>query len=87
MAISTATTLSGFWLAGSLPGPVAAATVVHLADLFRRVAGAGRAETMDWAALWLGLVLAPIFQDWIGGGLDLLATGAVAGGVAYLARR
>lgn len=87
MAISTATTLSGFWLAGSLPGPVAAALLFISPIYFVVSLARGARETMDWAALWLGLVLAPIFQDWIGGGLDLLATGAVAGGVAYLARR
>ena len=87
IAIATATTGAGFWLAGSMPGPVAAALLFISPIYFVVSLARGARETMDWAALWLGLALAPLMERWIGGGLDLLATGAVAGTLAYLARK
>lgn len=87
IAIATATTWAGFWLAGSMPGPVAAALLFISPIYFVCSLARGAREAMDWAALWLGLILAPFMQSWIGGGLDLLVTGAVAGGAAFLLRR
>lgn len=87
MAISTATTLAGFWLVGLSPGPVAAALLFISPIYFVVSLARGARETMDWAALWLGLILAPTFQSLIGGGLDLLVTGTTAGVGAYALRR
>lgn len=87
VSIATATTWAGFWLAGSLPGPVAAALLFISPIYFVCSLARGAREAMDWAALWLGLILAPFMQNWIGGGLDLLVTGGVAGTAAFLLRR
>ena len=87
VAIATGMTFAGYWLAGSLPGPVAAALLFISPIYFVVSLARGAREAMDWAALWLGLILAPVMQSFVGGGLDLLATGAVAGGLAYLVRR
>jgi predicted branched-subunit amino acid permease len=87
IAVSTLTTLAGYLLADWAPGPVGAALLFVSPIYFTVSLARGAREAMDWAALALGLSLAPVMQAWVGGGLDLLATGAVAGGTAYLLRK
>lgn len=85
--VSTALTLAGYWFAARMPGPLVAGLlfltpVYFVASLMR-----GAREAMDWLALFLGLALSPIMFRFIGGGLDLLGIGFVAGGGAYAVRR
>ena len=87
IAIATATTAAGYWLAGSLPGPIAAGLLFISPIYFVTSLARGAREAMDWAALWLGLALAPIMERFVGGGLDLLVTGVVAGTLAFLVRK
>ena len=87
VAIATATTVAGYWLAGSLPGPISAALLFISPIYFVTSLARGAREAMDWAALWLGLALAPMMERWVGGGLDLLVTGVVAGTLAFLVRK
>lgn len=87
IGVSTLTTLAGYLLADWAPGPVGAALLFVSPIYFTVSLARGAREAMDWAALALGLALAPAMQAWIGGGFDLLATGAVAGGAAYLLRK
>lgn len=85
--IATGVTMAGHQMAATLPLPLAAALLFLSPIYFISSLMRGARETMDWAALLLGLALAPAFERLIGGGLDLLATGLVAGGLAFVLRQ
>lgn len=87
IAIATGMTMAGFWAADVLPGPLAGALLFISPIYFVVSLARGAREAMDWAALWLGLGLSPVMAHFVGGGLDLLATGAAAGGLAYALRK
>lgn len=87
LTIATATTAAGYWASNVLPTPLAGALLFISPIYFVVSLARGAREAMDWAALWLGLALSPIMAAHVGGGLDLLATGAVAGGLAYGLRK
>lgn len=84
--LAAALTMVGYFAARTLP-PLLAAMVLFVSPVYFIVSlMRGAREAMDWIALGLGLTLAPVMAHWVGGGLDLLATGLVAGGAGYLAR-
>ncbi len=83
---AAAMTLVGFEAARMLPAALAAALLFITPIYFVAASMRGAREAMDWAALFLGLTLAPWIERLVGGGLDLLVTGALAGGAAYATR-
>ncbi len=85
--VSTLTTAIGFELAGNLPIPLGAGLLFLPAIYFLGAMARNARIGADWLALGLGLVLAPVTEQWIGGGLDLLVLGLVGGTLAYLAGR
>ncbi|MDE2578913.1 MAG: AzlC family ABC transporter permease [Hyphomicrobiales bacterium] len=77
----------GYFLVAALPPALAVGVlflspVYFLATLIR-----GARAPVDWFALTAGLVLAPVTEAFVGGGLDLMALGLVGGTAAYLAGR
>lgn len=83
---SMAATLAGYQLAGTLP-PSLAAGLLFLTPLsfLIQLAHNGR-DLVDRLALGFGLALAPFMAE-IGGRLDLLWTGLIGGGAAWIAHR
>lgn len=91
MATATCTTFLGYEIVSRVPVAMAAG-LLFLSPLYFVVALSRNAKVAsDWMAIGLGLALAPIVMAYVGGGLDLLVLGLVAGGVSwfwgYRARR
>lgn len=87
LAVSTVMTALGYALVGALP-PALAAGLLGLTPIYFTISMAGGARVpADWAAIALGLGLAPIAQAVLGREYDLLATGLVGGTLAYLVGR
>jgi hypothetical protein len=83
---SAASTLIGFQLASALPIWLAAG-LLFLTPLSFLIQLANNArDLVDRLALGFGLVLAPFIAE-VGGRLDLLWTGLVAGGAAWAVHR
>lgn len=86
IGLAAALTLVGYAAARSLP-PALAAMVLFISPIYFLVSlMRGAREAMDWIAVGLGLTLAPVMAQFVGGGLDLMATGLVAGLTAYAVR-
>jgi predicted branched-subunit amino acid permease len=80
-------TLIGYYLIGALP-PAFAAGVLFLTPVyFLSTIVRGARVAIDWFAIGFGLVLAPITQAYVGGGLDLLVLGVVGGAGAFFSAR
>ncbi|MBL8588917.1 MAG: AzlC family ABC transporter permease [Methylobacteriaceae bacterium] len=79
-------TLVGYEAARMLPTALAAALLFITPIYFIAASMRGAREAMDWVALGFGLTLAPFVETLVGGGLDLLVTGLIAGLAAYAAR-
>ena len=87
LAVSAVMTGAGYLLVSALP-PALAAGLLGLTPIYFTISLAGGARIpADWAAIGLGLGLAPVAQVLIGREYDLLATGLVGGTVAYLVGR
>ena len=83
MAVATCTTMLGYEIVSRVPVPLAAA-LLFLSPLYFIVALSRNARvTADWLAIGLGMALAPVAMAYVGGGLDLLALGLVAGGISW----
>jgi predicted branched-subunit amino acid permease len=83
IGLSLVTTYLGHVLAGTLPLPLAAGLLFLTPVFFSVSLVAGARVPADWAAIALGLVLAPVFHALLGKDLDLLAAGLVGGTAAY----
>lgn len=87
IGVSCLMTGLGYYLAGTVPGPLGAG-LLFLTPLFFTISLAGSARTVtDWSAILLGFVLAPLSTAAVGRDFDLLATGLVGGTAAYLVGR
>lgn len=76
-------TVAGFLLAGTLPYALAVGLLFLTPISFLLQLARNARDLVDTLALVFGLALAPLFAE-IGGRLDLLWTGLVGGGAAYL---
>ena len=85
--VSTGCTLLGFVLASKLHPALVAGLLFLTPGYFVITLMRSAREAMDWLAILLGVGLAPVMAALIGGGLDLMGTGLVVGGLAYAARR
>ena len=83
VAISLVATVIGYALAGTLPYALALGLLFLTPVSFLLLLTRNARELVDYLALVFGLALAPLFAE-IGGRLDLLWTGLVGGGAAYL---
>jgi predicted branched-subunit amino acid permease len=83
MGASLAGTLSGYALAGGLPGPVAATLLFVTPIYFLLSLLATSQSRMDLLAIGIGCGLAPLLYVAVPG-FDLLATGLVGGTLAFL---
>jgi len=82
MAAAQAGTLTGYYLATSLP-PLLTAGLLFLTPISFLISTTRNCRLMsDWLALAFGLVLGPLLAAWQVG-LDLLWSGIVAGSLAY----
>jgi predicted branched-subunit amino acid permease len=93
-ACVTLTTLStglGYWLAGSLPKPLAAGMMMLSPIYFLATTARSARSGVDWLAMLAGALFAPVTQNFVGGGFDLPVLAVVGGGGAwllgYIARR
>jgi predicted branched-subunit amino acid permease len=86
VSISVISTFVGYTLAGTLPHSLAVGLLFLTPVSFLLQLTRNARDIVDRLALAFGLVLAPLFAE-IGGRLDLLWTGLVAGGAAYLVHR
>ncbi len=91
MSLTILSTGLGYWLTGSLPGPLAAGLMMLSPIYFLATTARSARSGADWLAMLFGAVLAPVTQRLVGGGLDLpvlaLAGGGSAWLIGYLARR
>jgi predicted branched-subunit amino acid permease len=89
--LTTLSTALGYWLIGELPGPLAAGLMMLSPIYFLAATARAARSGADWLALLAGVLLAPLTQSYVGGGMDLVVLGLVGGGGAwfagYLARR
>lgn len=76
-------TIAGFVLAASLPGPLAAGLLFVSPVYFLLALIRNARDTIDWSALVLGFLLAPVANYLMGAGLDLLAVGVVGGSISF----
>ncbi len=85
--VTTALTGVGWFLAGTLPSPLASG-LLFITPIYFTLALASDARTrLDVAAIALGFTLAPLFGMLVGREVDLLLTGVVGGPIAYLVGR
>ena len=84
---SAAMTGLGFYLSTALALPFVAGLLFLTPVFFTLSLIAGARTRLDWSALILGAVLAPIFGLLVGRDFDLLLTGLVGGTIAYLIGR
>ncbi|WP_349371926.1 AzlC family ABC transporter permease [Salinarimonas sp.] len=84
---TTALTGVGWFLSGTLPGPLASGLLFITPIYFTLALAAGARTTVDVAAIGLGFTLAPLFGVLVGRDFDLLLTGLVGGTIAYLVGR
>lgn len=91
IVMTTLSTALGYWLIGSLPGPLGAGLMMLSPIYFLAATARAARSGADWLALLFGVLLAPLTQNYVGGGLDLLVLGLVGGGgawfIGYRARR
>lgn len=85
--VSTAATIFGFVMAARMPPAIGAGLLFLTPVYFVITLMRSAREAMDWLALLFGIALAPVMASFIGGGLDLMGTGLVGGGLAYAVRR
>ena len=80
-------TVAGYLLAVSLPVPLAAGLLFVTPVYFILALVRNARDELDWLALGLGTVMAPVARSVFGNGFDLLAVGLIGGTGAYLAHR
>ncbi|MGJ3265548.1 MAG: AzlC family ABC transporter permease [Salinarimonas sp.] len=84
---TTALTGVGWFLSGTLPGPLASGLLFITPIYFTLALAAGARTAVDVTAIGLGFALAPAFGYLVGRDFDLLLTGLVGGTIAYLVGR
>ncbi|HEY8566116.1 MAG TPA: AzlC family ABC transporter permease [Beijerinckiaceae bacterium] len=87
IVVSAALTGLGHLLAATLPPPLAAGLLFLTPVFFTLSLVAGLRGSADAVAVGLGFVLAPLGTLLVGPDMDLLATGLVAGTIAYAVGR
>ena len=80
-------TIAGYLLAGALPKELAAGLLFVTPVYFTLALVRNARDTIDWSALALGFVLAPIARSILGPGFDLLFVGLIGGTLAYGLKR
>jgi predicted branched-subunit amino acid permease len=80
-------TIAGYLLAVTLPTPLAAGLLFVTPVYFMVALVRNSSDLLDWWALGLGALLAPLARYLIGTGFDLLAAGLIGGTAAYLIQR
>jgi predicted branched-subunit amino acid permease len=86
IAFATLAAWAGYFLAGSLPRPLAIGLSFLTPMSFLIALIRNARDVVDYLALILGLVLAPLFV-WLELPLDLLWAGLLGGGIAWLIHR
>lgn len=84
---AAAATAAGYFLIGELPPAFAAGLLFTTPIFFTLSLLAGARQLLDWLALGLGFVIAPVAFHVVPAGLDLMVEGLVAGSLAYLIHR
>jgi len=84
MALTTLSTALGYWLIGSLPAPLGAGLMMLSPIYFLATTARSARSGADWLAMLAGAVLAPLTQNFVGGGFDLPVLALVGGGGAWL---
>lgn len=82
-----AATAAGHVLAASLPQYMAAGLLFVTPIYFTIALVRNARDAIDWSALGLGFVLAPVGKAFFGAGFDLLFVGVVGGTGAWLIKR
>lgn len=86
IAVTMIGTSAGFILAGGLP-PLASAVLLFLTPIYFLLSMMATARTVpDWLPIGVGCAVGPVFHI-IAPELDLLLTGVIGGGAAYLIGR
>jgi len=85
--ISAAMTGLGYYLSTALALPLVAGLLFLTPVFFTLSLIAGARNRLDWSALALGALLAPLFGVLVGKDFNLLLTGVIGGTVAYLIGR
>lgn len=83
LTAATLATAAGFMLVGGLPGPLAIALLFMTPLFFTAATAKAARQLMDWLALGLGLLLAPVVFWLLPNGIDFLACGLLGGTLAY----
>lgn len=86
LSVSVTGTAVGYLIAGSLPGPIAAAFLFLTPLSFSVLMVRNAVGFTDWLALAAGFLIMP-FALGLDGGLDLLIAGVGGGSLAYVAGR
>ncbi|MGQ3674579.1 AzlC family ABC transporter permease [Xanthobacter sp. TB0139] len=86
VTLSICATAVGYYMAGEVPLPVAAALLFITPLFFTLVMVRGAARAMDWMTLAAGAGLTPLVQH-LDGGLDLMVAGIGGGTLAYFISR
>lgn len=84
MGLTILSTGLGYWLAGSLPGPLGAGLMMLSPIYFLATTARSARSGADWLAMLFGAILAPLTQKLVGGGFDLPVLALVGGGSAWL---
>ncbi len=77
----------GYLLAGALPKELAAGLLFVTPVYFTLALFRNARDAIDWAALALGFVLAPVLRSFLSPGFDLLFVGLIGGTAAWLIKR
>jgi predicted branched-subunit amino acid permease len=85
--LSAAGTYAGYYLVGALPVALAAGLLCLTPIFFLASLAAGIRQRGDVLAIVLGLLLAPLMSELVGGNFDLVVAGLIGGTVAFLLRR
>lgn len=83
---SMATTWAGYYLSGSLPGPLAVALLLLTPISFTILLVRNARGRVDWLAIAFGTALSPLVAN-TPGGLDLFWSGVGGGTLAFFAAR
>jgi predicted branched-subunit amino acid permease len=85
MSLTTLFTMLGYWLIGSAPAPLGAGLMMLSPIYFLFTTARSARSGADWLAMLFGAVLAPLTQNFVGGGFGLPVLALIGGGGAWLA--
>ncbi len=80
-------TIAGYMLASALPDELAAGLLFVTPVYFTLALIRNSRDAIDWSALALGFLLAPVARAFLGPGLDLLFVGLIGGTIAWAFKR